>query len=174
MFNVTEEEVLLKEIVPYWQNPRTSANVALVKQSIEKYGYNQYILIDKNYVIIAGHSRWKALQELDYEKIKVLVSDMPADKAKEARIIDNKVSELNTWDKDKLIKELRTVEGLEDLQPFFDVSLEKMLDIKFVPRADIKIEDTITRSKDEYTKQSIKRVEKLVCPHCGEEFEIIE
>ena len=52
------EEVALARIKPYWRNPRNnSKSIEVVRQSIEKYGFNVPLVVDKNFVIITGHSR---------------------------------------------------------------------------------------------------------------------
>ena len=56
----------LNDIKPYWRNPRKNEKaVEAVKQSIQDYGFNQPILLDSKKVIIAGHTRYKALLELE-------------------------------------------------------------------------------------------------------------
>jgi site-specific DNA-methyltransferase (adenine-specific) len=73
--------VALAEIKPYWRNPRDNREaVQKVKQSIKDYGYNQLIGVDKNNVIIVGHTRYRALQELGYKEVEVLMLDLDDNK----------------------------------------------------------------------------------------------
>ena len=124
-------EVPLVQIKPYWRNPRNNERaVEAVKKSIETYGFNTPIVLDTENVIIAGHTRYKALMELGWKKAPCVVVDLSAAKAKEYRIADNKTSELATWDIDNLIPELREISDLDDMQLYFqNVDLEQLLQI---------------------------------------------
>lgn len=62
--NVKVEEIDIDLIKPYWRNAKTGSNVDELAESIKKYGYTSYIVVDKDYEIIAGHSRYKALKKL--------------------------------------------------------------------------------------------------------------
>lgn len=61
-------ELDIIQVVPYRRNAKKGNNVEMVKQSIQEFGYNSYIVVDKDNCIIAGHSRYKALVELGYKK----------------------------------------------------------------------------------------------------------
>lgn len=119
-------------IKPYWRNPRKNDKaIEAVKSSIKKYGYNQPIVVDKKDVIIAGHTRYKALRQLGFKNVAVVVLDIDEDKAKQYRIADNKTAEKSEWDDDLLMFELREIEELEDMIDFFDDGeLDSLLDIK--------------------------------------------
>ena len=106
------EKIDINDIQPYWRNPRENREaVAKVKKSIAEYGYNSFITIDKNNVIITGHTRHKALKELGKTKVNVIRLDLNDKKAKEYRIIDNKTSEYANWT-DDLLLELREIDML--------------------------------------------------------------
>ena len=110
----------IAEIKPYWRNPRHNEEaVGAVMQSIRDYGFNQPLIIDAENVIIAGHTRYRALQRLGVTEIPCIVKgDLTAQQAKEYRIADNKTSELSSWDMDRLIPELREIESIvEHLLP---------------------------------------------------------
>ena len=62
---MTIVEKKLSELVPYEKNPRHNKEaVKYVKNSIKKFGFKVPIVIDKNNVIVAGHTRYLASQEL--------------------------------------------------------------------------------------------------------------
>lgn len=114
------QEVHIDTIKPYWRNPRNNDKaVEAVKKSISEFGYNSPIVVDKENVIIAGHTRYKALRQLGYDDIAVIVLDISKDKAKQYRIADNKTSEKSTWDEDLLMFELREIEEIQDMDLFF-------------------------------------------------------
>ena len=115
---VETKTLTLSEIVPYWNNPRDNQDaVAAVVQSIQEFGYQTPIVVDEQNVIIAGHTRYKALQLLNYESIDVIVSHMSQDDAHGYRVIDNKTSEKAKWKQEQLIAELRRFTKLDSSKP---------------------------------------------------------
>ena len=86
------QQISLDEIRPYWRNPRNNESaIDAVKKSIQEYGFNQPIVTDKDLVIIAGHTRYKALLQLGWKEAPVVVlEDIAPEKAKQYRIADNK------------------------------------------------------------------------------------
>ena len=118
----------IEEIKPYGRNPRENKEaVQKVKQSIQKYGYNQLIAVDLDHVIVVGHTRYKALTELEWKQVPVMVLDLTPAQAKAYRIADNKAAEFAKWSPD-LATELRELgDSLPDLQSFFTEDLGAML-----------------------------------------------
>lgn len=95
------------ELTEYEDNARKNdAGVAKVAESIKQFGFLNPIVIDTNGVIIAGHTRLKAAKLLEMEEVPCVVSDLPEEEAKLARIVDNKSHEYSTWDVSKLHQEL--------------------------------------------------------------------
>ncbi|WP_405326087.1 ParB N-terminal domain-containing protein [Fibrobacter sp.] len=109
----------LEEIHPYENNPRFNKNaVSKVAASIKKFGFKNPILVDKNNVIIAGHTRLEAAKKLGLEEAPcIIAADLNEKQAKALRLADNKVAEFPTWDYLKLDKELK---GLGDAFDFAD------------------------------------------------------
>lgn len=95
-------------IKAYKNNPRQNKNaVASVAKSIEKYGFKNPIVIDKDNVVICGHTRLKAARQLGLKTVPTIkADDLTPRQIKEFRIIDNKVGESATWDIEKLKLEL--------------------------------------------------------------------
>ena len=97
----------VEDLVEYAENARRNdAGVAKVADSIKEFGFLNPILIDKNNVIISGHTRLKAAKMLGLEEVPCIIQDMSEEDAKLARIIDNKSHEYSTWDVGKLAKQL--------------------------------------------------------------------
>ena len=86
----------LSEIKPYENNPRHNESaVDAVAQSIKEFGFKNPIIVDKHKVIIAGHTRYKAAQQLGLEEVPCIIdSDLTEKQAKAYRLVDNKVGEL--------------------------------------------------------------------------------
>ena len=62
----------IKDIIPYENNPRNNDEaVEYVKNSIEEFGFKVPIILDKDNVIIAGHTRLKASMELGLKEVQV-------------------------------------------------------------------------------------------------------
>jgi site-specific DNA-methyltransferase (adenine-specific) len=175
------EEVSIKAIKPYWRNPRNNEEgVAAVKKSIEEFGFNSPIIVDKEYVIIAGHTRYKALQQLGYETVPIVVADLPAQKIKQYRIADNKTSELSQWDYPKLVLELKELADLPTMQDYFpDLDLSSIVDT--LPKSvalDVSDED-VAKSAELLGKNYTSRNEEerkgfipMICPDCGYEYSL--
>lgn len=102
------EEVPISNVKPYENNPRDNDDaVDGVVKSLQQYGWQEPLVVDKDYVIIAGHTRYKAAQKLGLKHIPVVVAkDLTPDQVKGFRIADNKTGERAIWDNKKLLKEL--------------------------------------------------------------------
>lgn len=103
--------VPINEVYPYERNPRKNEDaVKYVKNSIEEFGFNQPIVVDDDYIIIAGHTRWLAAKELGMKEIPVLVaSHLSKEQAKAYRLADNKTAEFAMWDEELLKQELEEI-----------------------------------------------------------------
>lgn len=108
--NITEKK--LSELHPYENNPRKNENaVPYVAESIRRYGFKVPIVIDKDGVIVAGHTRYLASIELGLETVPCIVADdLTDEEIKEFRLVDNKVSEFSGWDFDMLSAELEDLD----------------------------------------------------------------
>ena len=117
-------EKRLDEITPYENNPRRNdAAVEYVAESLRQFGWKQPIVIDKDGVIIAGHTRYKAALSLGMETAPCLIADdLTPEQVKAYRIADNKVSDFSVWDNKILLGELEDLSCFDDLFTGFDVS----------------------------------------------------
>ena len=86
------------KILPYINNPRKNLNADKVASSIKEFGFQQPIVVDKEMIIIVGHTRHQASKLLGLEKVPVLIADLPPTKAKAYRIADNRLNEDSEWD----------------------------------------------------------------------------
>lgn len=98
----------LDEIKPYENNPRLNDDaVEPVANSIKEFGFKVPIVVDKDGVIVAGHTRYKAAQKLGLESVPCLVADdLSPEQIKAFRLADNKTGELADWDFNMLGEEL--------------------------------------------------------------------
>lgn len=154
------KRVKIGQIKPYDNNPRLNDGaVDAVAESIRQCGYCAPIVVDENMVILAGHTRHKALRKLGgYDECEVcIVRGLSEEQKKKYRILDNKTNEIAGWDFALLENELQGLDfegfnfGLGDVKRELDV------------RDDDFLKDT------EITKEKKKR--EIQCPHCGMWFE---
>ena len=121
----------LEELKPYENNPRINDEaVEYVAKSIEEFGVKVPIVIDKNNIIVTGHTRYKASQKLGLKEVPCIIADDLTDKQIKAfRLADNKVADFSFFDNAKLLEEL---EDLGDIFTGFDISetFEDILDEK--------------------------------------------
>ncbi|MBX3316472.1 MAG: ParB N-terminal domain-containing protein [Phycisphaeraceae bacterium] len=120
------------EITPYPNNPRVNDGaVEAVAKSIEEYGFRQPIVVDREGVIIVGHTRWKAAKHLGLEKVPVHVADLTPEQAKAYRLADNRTALIAEWSDELLAVELGELKALDiDLGGlgFTDVEISKLLE----------------------------------------------
>ena len=96
------------ELIPYVNNPRINADaVDKVAASIREFGFQQPIVVDKDKVVIVGHTRLKAAKKLKLKLVPVLMADeLTEEQVNAYRLADNKTNELAEWDFDRLQEEL--------------------------------------------------------------------
>lgn len=134
----------LKDIRPYENNPRKNDNaVDAVAESIKQCGYIAPIIVDEDGVILAGHTRYKALQKLGRTECEVIVKEgLTEEQKRKYRLLDNKTNELADWDYDLLAEELG---GLD----FCDLDLDWGIDMEEAPEV---AEDNYEVAPPEETK----------------------
>ena len=116
----------LEEIKPYEKNPRNNDNaVDAVAASIREFGFKVPIIIDKDNIIVAGHTRYKAAKKLGLKTVPCIkADDLTDEQVKAFRLADNKVAEQAEWDFDLLNEELETI--TMDMEQFgFDLPEEE-------------------------------------------------
>lgn len=124
---IAKEQITLKvnEIKPYEKNARKNDEaVPVVMESIKQCEYIAPIIIDEHNIILAGHTRFKALKRLKYKEIEVLrVYGLTEEQKRKYRLLDNKTNEIAQWDFDLLPDEL---DGLDfgDLELDWGINLE--------------------------------------------------
>lgn len=108
---MTIQMMKITEIKPYENNPRKNEEaVDEVASSIKAFGFKNPIIVDKDMVIIAGHTGLKAALKLVLTMVPVIVaSDLNPDQANALRLAYNKTAEIAKWDKKKLEEELKQI-----------------------------------------------------------------
>lgn len=154
-------EVPVKSLKPYGKNPRKNDKaVEYVANSIRQFGFKVPIVIDSNYEIVCGHTRWKASKVIGMETVPcIMADDLTEDQIRAFRLADNKTAEMAGWDFDLLEEEFDLI----------DPALFDMADFGFFDNGDVNIDDFFATKDEQEHEEKPKRVQ---CPHCGEWFDV--
>lgn len=167
-------ELKIEEVVPYENNPRINEHaVQPVKNSIQEFGFKIPILVDKNNVIITGHTRILAAKELGMSIIPAIrVEDLSEEQINAFRLADNKVAEYAYWNSEKLIEEIEQISSINmtELFGFFDEQKFKNLD-DFMQQPD-DINDFFSNI-EEKPKEELK-IKVIVMPANEDEYSVLE
>jgi site-specific DNA-methyltransferase (adenine-specific) len=111
------EQIKISDIKPYDRNPRKNDRaVETVMTSIKEFGFQQPIVVDKNNIIVVGHTRFRAAKKLNLKTVPVLIADqLNEDQIRAYRIMDNKSNEFAEWDLDLLLAEMKELDGRIDM-----------------------------------------------------------
>lgn len=119
----------INSLKPYKKNARFNENaIAKVAESIKMFGFKNPCVIDKNDVLIVGHTRWASAKQLGLEKVPCIIADdLTPKQVKAFRLVDNRTSEFASWNYDLLQSELETLDiDLSDFE-FPDLTYEDTL-----------------------------------------------
>ena len=97
--------VAIGDLIPDQHNPRKHgrAQISAIARSIESFGFNAPILVDKNNKIVAGHGRYEAAMLLGIDKVPAILLDhLTPSQAKAYMLADNQLTDRSTWDDPKL------------------------------------------------------------------------
>ena len=120
----------LNEIKPYDKNPRKNDKaVKYVAQSIKDFGFKVPIIIDKNNIIVCGHTRYKAAKKLKLDTVPcIMADDLTDEQIKAFRLADNKVGEFAEWDFDLLKEEIESLTTIDVSDFGFEIDIPKSAD----------------------------------------------
>lgn len=148
----------ISELKRYENNPRKNEQaVRAVANSISSFGFKVPIVIDRNDVIVCGDTRYQACYELGITEVPCIIADdLSEEQIRAFRLADNKTAEIAGWDFSKLELELD------------DINLD-MSEFGFTDALELDV-DSLFEDSDKPSKEHAPKT--VVCPHCGEEFEI--
>lgn len=150
----------VKELQPYDQNVRKHQDINPLIESIKRFGFNVPLLVDEDMTIVAGHARFEAAKELGLEEVPVIIlRGLSGKDIAQFRIVDNKTSDLSSWDYEKLTFEMDSV-------PEIDFSVFGLNN-----EEDDEEGEGITGSLDEGVELDLDEYEddqfEFECPYCG-------
>ena len=130
----------INEVIPYGRNPRNNKEaIKYVEKSIKEFGFKNPIIIDKDNVIVAGHTRLLAAKRLKMEEVPcVYADDLTEEQVRAFRLADNKTAEIAEWDYELLEFELGNIANI-DMSAFgfemdlMDESLEEVKEDNYEP-----------------------------------------
>lgn len=119
------QSMSIEDIKPYPKNPRDNdSGVDAVANSIKEFGWQQPIVVDKDKVIIVGHTRYKAAKKLGMKEVPVVVaSNLSDEQVRAYRLADNKTGELTDWDMGLLDDELSDIADIDMSDFGFDLDV---------------------------------------------------
>lgn len=160
MKKIQIEMIPLKQLLPYRNNPRKNDGaVDYVKNSILQFGFKVPLVVDRDNVIVCGHTRYKAAVKLNLREVPcVRADDLDESQVKAFRLADNKVAEKSRWDVDRLEIEL-------DNLPDIDMSL-----FGFNVGGDEEREERVTEGS-ELATDAFETGYRYECPNCGLKFD---
>ena len=138
----------ITSLTPDPENPRkhSRAQIRAVARSIEAFGFNAPILVDKHRQIVAGHGRYEAAKLLGLAQVPVIFLDhLTETQAKAYRLADNKLTDRSSWDDAKVAAQLKELSELVldfDIEaigfelPEMDVRIQSLDDPDTTDKAD--------------------------------------
>lgn len=181
----------VSSIKPYENNPRNNTfAIDAVAKSITANGFRAPVLLDKDMVIITGHTRWLAAQKLGMDKVPCIIEDdMSEEQVRAYRIADNKTAEASSWNDELLQEELSALQqqgyDLTDTG-FSEAEISELLDEvsdadfdEFFTEAPARQETAVQEKPIEEKpiaepQENIEqpKANRIQCPHCGEWIEL--
>ena len=156
----------INDLQMYENNPRKNSDaVQYVANSIQNFGFKNPIIIDKNNMIICGHTRYKAARRLKMAKVPcIMADDLSEDQIRAFRLADNKVAEMSTWDYDRLEQEFMLLDPLE-----FDIA-----DFGFFPNYDTDDEEEDEEDNEASGSDNQRFIVQIECKSLNEQRETYE
>jgi DNA modification methylase len=146
------EIVDINTIKPYENNPRKLKDSAIEKvaKSIKEFGFRQPIVVDKEKIIVVGHTRYRASKKLGLTNVPITIADnLTPEQINAYRIADNRTNEEAEWDIELLKSELKDLQLKDfdlDLTAFDEDQLNNFL---FDEKEGLTDEDAVPETPEE-------------------------
>ena len=150
--NMKVELAPIDTIKPYPNNPRKLSETAIEKvaQSIQEFGFRQPIVVDKDKVIVVGHTRYRASKKLGYKQVPITIAEnLTKEQINAYRIADNRTNEEAKWDEELLKMELKELDYKE-----FDLKMtgfddKQINDLLFEEKQGLTDDDAVPETPEE-------------------------
>tara|TARA_R100001079_G_scaffold57993_3_gene29650 strand:+ start:220 stop:1380 length:1161 start_codon:yes stop_codon:yes gene_type:complete len=142
----------ISNIKPYENNPRKLSDQAIEKvaMSLKEYGFRQPIVVDKDMVIVAGHTRYRASKKLGLKQVPISVIDnLTEEQINAYRIADNRTAEESEWDNELLKMEIKELEAKDFKLNLLGFNDEQLNNILFEEKQGLTDEDEVPEAPEE-------------------------
>ena len=142
----------ITSIKPYENNPRKLSEKAIEKvaMSLKEYGFRQPIVVDKDRVIVAGHTRFRASKKLGLKQVPVsIIDNLTEEQINAYRIADNRTAEESEWDNELLKMEIKELEAKDFKLDLLGFNEDQLNDILFEEKQGLTDEDEVPEAPEE-------------------------
>ena len=155
------QQIPIEKLKPYNENPRSIPLMAVekVRESIKHHGFIQPLVVDQDFKICIGHTRYHALKELGEKEIPCVVKKMNKKQFIQLNIADNKSHEFTEWNLPVLEQNIAMLESETDGTLF---SNEEVGLLGIHEQTPSEFENPETDVPDRAKSKTIN------CPACGE------
>lgn len=139
------EEIKISDIENHPKNPKQHPEnqIRLIQKSIERFGWTNPVILDKNNRILAGHARVKAAIEKGYDTIPAIRTELTGDEADAYLLADNRLADISPYDRDILAELLSDLpKDLAEITGFDQVQVDALLSGEDIPDIDKFISDS--------------------------------
>jgi hypothetical protein len=179
------ETVAISSLIPDPKNARVhdEANIEAIKKSLQSFGQQKPIVIDRDNVVIAGNGFLTAAKQLGLSRIYAVRTSLSGDAVRAFAVADNRTAELSDWDMDALGKILNSLPeaqlaatgwDLAEIDAMLDSAMESYSPILTPEFGSNKVDsDRLAKAESVFeVAQKPGAKVAITCPHCGEDFEI--
>ena len=146
----------INSIKPYENNPRKLSDTAIEKvaMSLKEYGFRQPIVVDKDRVIVAGHTRYRASKKLGLNQVPIsIIDNLSEEQINAYRIADNRTAEESEWDSELLKMEIKVLEAKDFKLNLLGFNEDQLNDILFEEKQGLTDEDEVPETPEEPTSK---------------------
>lgn len=142
----------INTIKPYENNPRKLKDSAIEKvaMSLKEYGFRQPIVVDKDRIIVVGHTRYRASKKLGFKEVPITIADnLTPEQINAYRIADNRTAEESEWDSELLAMEIKDLEAKDFKLDLLGFNEDQLNDILFEEKQGLTDEDEVPEAPEE-------------------------
>jgi DNA modification methylase len=142
----------INTIKPYENNPRKLKDSAIEKvaMSLKEYGFRQPIVVDKDRIIVVGHTRYRASKKLGFKEVPITIADnLTPQQINAYRIADNRTAEESEWDSELLKMEIKDLEAKDFKLDLLGFNEDQLNDMLFEEKQGLTDEDEVPETPEE-------------------------
>ena len=142
----------IESIKPYENNPRKLSDTAIEKvaMSLKEYGFRQPIVVDKERIIVAGHTRFRASKKLGLKQVPIsIIDNLTPEQINAYRIADNRTAEESEWDNELLKMEIKELEEQDFKLDLLGFNEDQLNDLLFEEKQGLTDEDEVPEAPEE-------------------------